>query len=205
MTSCGARSDLDIPDAIDATTDVVEEATQAPQDASVDVAPALSCPVAPWSPLTALNWGMCPPTCGAPLDVTIGSITVSSPTCNLDLVLQPGERGLIQRPCCNDHYCQWPTAFDAGGLQTYAEFFATPQLAFYGAIGDNVISVCAGTTYVAADGCTWATAQTITGPSPAACAVGSGPFTFSYEEQPVAGTNCHTACTATAPVIVTSQ
>jgi hypothetical protein len=201
LVACGARTDLGTAENADATIDVDEDTyLDGGRDVSVDV---LLCPVAPWSSRPTIP-GPCPPVCGQTPGLTVGPITVSSPTCDVNLVLQEGERGDLGRPCCNDHYCQWPTPFDAGGLQIFAELGATlPQVIFYGTIDNSgVMSVCAGTTFVGSDGCTWATAQTITGPTPAACEDDVGPFTFSYEEQPVAGTNCHPACTATAPIFI---
>jgi hypothetical protein len=198
VLGCGARSDLGTPETADATIDAIEDTTQ---DASVDGASPLLCPAVP-PPRPGLNWGPCPPACAGGAPVTVGPITLSAPTCIVDAVIQEGERGVIVYPCHFDHY-----TFDAGGMQIVAEFPEDyPQTEFFnGTLDENdILSVCTATTFLGSDGCTWATVQTITGAVPTACQDQMiGPFTFNYAEQPIAGTNCNPACTATAPLVYT--
>jgi hypothetical protein len=113
-----------------------------------------------------------PDACGQPLRVV--SLTPSSPSCFLDLAITPSSAGAI-------------TVFCKGGYAS-ADF---GKGQFQGNFEMGVVDVCIGTTYVFSDGCTWASAQRITG------VLASGTLTFDYSEAPTQGTNCASPCTAT--------
>jgi hypothetical protein len=66
-----------------------------------------------------------------------------------------------------------------------------------GAFTAGDVDICFGTTFVFSDGCTWESAQTITG------SLASGTLEFSYVEQPAPDQfGCDSPCTASGTIAV---
>jgi hypothetical protein len=183
MTACGARTDpgghaLEPEDAgFDAS---VQDATRdAPKDAQRD-SPPDSPPL-----IDASGPALCvvadaggppfPTACGVSAKMT--SFTLSSPSCFVDVAVKLAEPGAI-------------TFFCDGGYAS-ANFGHGD---FLGNFTGKTYDVCIGTTFIYSDGCTWKSAQRITG-DPA-----SGHLTFTYEEAPVSGTGCASPCNATGVI-----
>lgn len=175
--ACGARTELGAPAPEDAS---VVDATE-PHDAAPEEAPPIddAGTDAPLSPLcTAYDAGAPASPCTAPLHV--GAITPSSATCYVDLIVHEGDEGTALFDCDGGG---WAEAHFAGGT-------------FTGAIQNGEVDLCSGTTFPWSDGCTWASAQRISGN------LESKTLTFTYDEQPIAGTGCESACSATGTVLV---
>ncbi|MFO0672603.1 MAG: hypothetical protein U0235_23820 [Polyangiaceae bacterium] len=103
------------------------------------------------------------------------------PGCFVDTVFTDGQRGKLTMPCDGDG----PATLSFGAKS------------FSGAVIGGKVDVCTGTEYPFADGCTWLSAQRVSG------SVASGSFKFAYGEAPRAGQHdCASACTATAMVRV---
>jgi len=113
--------------------------------------------------------------------VVVRSLTRSSPGCFTDDAISVGERGTLTYPCAGDGPAK--LTFD--------------RASFEGAKNDAKLSVCTGTQFAWADGCTWTSAQTVSG------SIESGTLRFTYGEAPkgAAGT-CASACTATGSLRV---
>lgn len=110
--------------------------------------------------------------------VTFGAIRKAD-SCFVDTVAQTGEQGDLAYPCSGDG-----EATLSFGSKTFA-----------GAVVGGKLDVCTGTEYPFSDGCTWSSAQHVSG------AVTSGALTFQYGEAPKGGAQgCAMACGATAPV-----
>lgn len=70
-------------------------------------------------------------------------------------------------------------------------------VAFAGSVSGGLVDLAATTTFPWSDGCTWQSDQRIAGE------LQSGTLTYTYQEHPIAGSNCEPAtCTATTPVVV---
>lgn len=101
------------------------------------------------------------------------------PGCFVDTVFTSGQRGKLTLPCDGDG----PATLSFGAKS------------FTGAVIGGKVDVCTGTEYPFGDGCTWLSAQRVSGP------VASGALKFAYGEAPRAGQHdCASACTATATV-----
>jgi hypothetical protein len=180
LLGCGARTELLEPNPADASVsvhdahhDVHEEA---PPDAPDDVLPDV-----PSSPLCAVpDAGIAKTVCTN--DAKVGIITSSMPSCYVDLVVHPGDQGFVDYACMNDP-STWALAKFPGGT-------------FTGSVQGTMVDLCTGTTFPWSDGCTWASAQRITGD------VASGTLLFTYEEQPISGTSCEPPCTAHGSISV---
>jgi hypothetical protein len=113
--------------------------------------------------------------------VRVTSLTRSSPSCFTDNVVNVGQVGTLSFPC-------------AGDGEATLRFGA---LAFEGAEIDGRASVCTGTQFPWSDGCTWTSAQRVSGD------VRSGALRFDYGEAPKAGERgCMSACSATGTLAV---
>jgi hypothetical protein len=187
-TACGARTDLLLVDGDgdgdgdvdgsmprDASSDTrprdASEETLAPRDAAPDVPGSSRCDI-PDAGLPPF-----PDACGHSLRVV--SLKPSSSSCFLDLAIKQGSVGAM-------------TVFCKGGN-------ASADLGkgvFQGTFDQGVVSVCIGTTFTYADGCTWQTAQRISG------SLASGTLAFEYAEAPIKGSNCASACSATGIIEV---
>ncbi|MDB4994177.1 MAG: hypothetical protein JWM74_1609 [Myxococcaceae bacterium] len=188
VVACGARTDLILDDGIDevdvvdasiprdASTDArVRDASEdapSPRDAGLDVAkPSSRCDIADaGSPPF-------PTACGHSLRVL--SLKPSSATCFLDLAISQGSVGAM-------------TVFCNGGYAS-ADF---GKGTFQGTFDQGAVSMCIGTTFTYSDGCTWQTAQRISG------TLASGTLAFEYAEAPIKGTNCASPCSATGTIEV---
>jgi len=142
-------------------------------DAPDDVGPGL-CPVPPDA-----GGPPFPDACGSSLFA--GSITPSSSTCFLDLAVKEGENGAL-------------TVFCKGGYAT-AIFSKGPFEGSYDAVSDFV-DVCFGTTFTYSDGCTWGSAQRISG------TLGTRKLAFTYSESVISGTGCASPCSASGEIDV---
>jgi hypothetical protein len=112
--------------------------------------------------------------------VTVTSISRSSPSCFTDTVVQGGEAGLLTFPCSGDG----PVSLHIGSAQ------------FVGAQIDGKLEACTGTEFAWSDGCTWTSAQRVSGKA------GSGHLVFTYGEAPKPGQRqCASACTAKAAIL----
>ena len=113
--------------------------------------------------------------------VVVESITRSSPSCFTDDAITVGERGTLTYPCSSDGPAT--LTFDSAS--------------FAGAESDGKLSVCTGTQFPWSDGCTWTSAQTVTG------SIARGTLRFTYGEAPKApASTCASACTATGSLRV---
>jgi hypothetical protein len=181
---CGDRTGLIVPSESegpsDATVDVARhrDASQ-PEDASLPDARVIErdaesalCKAAPDAGSPPF-----PDACGSTLHVV--SITPSSSTCFLDLALATGADGAL-------------TVFCRGGYSS-ADF---GKGLFEGNFTGGFVEVCRGTTFKYNDGCTWVSAQRISG------TLASGTLTFEYGEAPITGSPCASACTATGVIVV---
>ncbi len=178
IVACGGRSGLDGPSATDASGsyDAHHDADVIAVDAPDDVAPDV-----PSSPLCAtFDGGVAKTVCTS--DVQVGALEPSSSTCFVDTVVHEGDQGFVNYTCANDP-STWAGAKFATGI-------------FTGAVTGTVVDLCTGTTFPWSDGCTWASAQRITGD------LASGVLAFTYEEKPIAGTNCASPCGASGPIYV---
>ncbi|MDB4947137.1 MAG: hypothetical protein JWP97_6671 [Labilithrix sp.] len=112
--------------------------------------------------------------------VTFGALRKAE-TCYVDTVAQPGEQGELDFPCNGDG-----EATLSFGSKTFA-----------GAVVNGKLDVCTGTEYPFNDGCTWSSAQHVSG------SVTSGALEFKYGEAPKRGDHdCAQACGATAAIRV---
>lgn len=187
VAACGARTELLLVDEIidepddtdgstrDAGTDArprdASSETLPPRDAALDVPRSSRCDIADaGSPPF-------PDACGHSLRVV--SLKPSSPSCFLDLAIKQGSVGAM-------------TVFCKGGYAS-ADF---GKGMFQGTFDQGIVSMCIGTTFPYTDGCTWSTAQRISG------SVASGTLTFEYAEAPTSGTNCASPCSATGIIEV---
>lgn len=186
MAACGARTALpliDEPDDIDASVlrDASTDArlrdasgdTASPRDAGLDGVkpPSSRCDIADaGSPPF-------PDACGHSLRVL--SLEPSSATCFLDLAISQGSVGAM-------------TVFCNGGYAS-ADF---GKGTFKGTFDQGAVSMCIGTTFTYSDGCTWQTAQRISG------TLASGTLAFEYAEAPIQGTKCASPCSATGTLEV---
>jgi hypothetical protein len=158
-----------------------------PHDAAHDVAVDAAPDAPPSSPLCAVQDGG-PPDHVCSVSVRVGPITPSMITCFVDTVVHEGDVGTV-RYACQDAPSDWAVAdFDGGEFVGTVKDDATGE--------KEILDLCTGTTFPWSDGCTWASAQRITG------GFTSGTLSFTYEEQPIEGTGCEPPCTATATLIV---
>ncbi len=183
-TACGARSELGVPETGDATATSnaahdagLDAASDAERDAAQDVVASPLC--------VSVDSGF--PQSVASRGVHVGHITLSMASCFVDTVIHEGNAGDIDYAFNGD-----PSTWAIADFATDAGVW--PGAEFRGSIHGNVIDVCTGTTFPWSDGCTWATAQRITGD------VTSTALTFTYEEQPIVGTGCEPPCSATGPI-----
>ena len=107
--------------------------------------------------------------------VTLGAIAKRE-SCYVDTVAQPGDTGTLSYPCEGD------------GEATLT--FGTKT--FSGAVVGGKVDVCTGTEYPFSDGCTWSSAQRVSG------RVDGGSLRFTYGEAPKSGQSCAQACGASA-------
>jgi len=180
LAACGARTELYAPEEEDAS--VLDAAHDAPHDArDEDAIVDAGIEDAPLpSPLCATFDGAAP-TKICTDDVHVGFIDVSMSTCFVDLVIQFGQDGFVNFAC--DGQSQWANAkFPDGG--------------FVGTIEGSTVDLCTGTVFPWSDGCTWASAQRITGD------LDSGTLQFTYEETPIEGGPCETPCSAQGTILV---
>lgn len=123
------------------------------------------------------------PTCKR--DVVVTSLS-SEPFCFVDTIVQQGQQGTLTFPCDGDG----AATLSFGGR------------AFVGAAIGGKVEACTGTQYPFNDGCTWTSAQRVTG------SIANGTLHFAYGEAPKAGEDtrsCARACTARGTVrILTS-
>jgi hypothetical protein len=115
-------------------------------------------------------------------DVRMGHITLSMASCYVDVVMHEGDQGFLNFACNGDP-----------SIWANAKF---PKGTFEGSTSGTVVDLCTGTTFPWSDGCTWASAQRITGD------VTSGTLSFTYTEQPISGSGCEPPCSASGPVYV---
>jgi len=181
VAACGARTDPGSralepddagPDASvhDAGRDATRDAPQdSPPDPLVDASGPAMCVVAD------AGGPPFPDACGMSAKMT--SFTPSSSTCFVDVAVKLGEAGALTFFCQGGH---------ASANFGHGEFL--------GNYTGKTFDVCIGTTFSYSDGCTWKSAQRITG-DPA-----SGHLAFSYEEAPVGGTSCASPCSATGVI-----
>ena len=91
----------------------------------------------------------------------------------------PGAWGELDYPC------------DGGGVTaTFGSIVST------GRVRDGLVELTAGTRFDWQDGCTWETSQRISG------RLADGQLAYEYEEKPVAGTACASACSASGRINV---
>jgi hypothetical protein len=181
---CGARTELGAPIAEDAS---VHDARPDAHDAGSDVALDVGSDAPPSSPLCAAT-DAGPPAHICSVSVRVGAITPSMATCFVDTVVHEGDVGTV-RYACQDAPSLWAVAdFDGG------EFVGTVKDDSVGV--KELLDLCTGTTFPWSDGCTWASAQRITG------GIMAGKLSFTYEEQPIQGTGCEPPCSATGTLIV---
>lgn len=123
------------------------------------------------------------PTCKR--DVVVTSLS-SEPFCFVDTIVQQGQQGTLTFPCDGDG----AATLSFGGRS------------FVGAAIGGQVEACTGTQYPFSDGCTWTSAQRVTG------SIANGTLHFAYGEAPKAGEDtrlCARACTARGTVrILTS-
>ena len=113
------------------------------------------------------------PTCSRA--VIVSSITRSSPGCFTDDAISVGEVGTLSYPCSGDG----PAKVTFGAAS------------FEGADEGGKLTACTGTQFDWSDGCTWTSAQTVTG------SIASGALRFTYGEAPkTRASTCASACTA---------
>jgi hypothetical protein len=106
------------------------------------------------------------------------------PSCFVDTVAKSGDTGILTFPC------------DGDGEATLT--FGTRS--FAGADVGGKVNVCTGTEYPWSDGCTWTSAQRVTG------SIASGTLSFTYGEAPRPGqNNCARACEAHGTVRVQGE
>ncbi len=116
------------------------------------------------------------------VDVHVGAITPSMGTCFVDTVVHEGDDGFVNF-ACNGDPSTWAGAKFAKGE-------------FLGSVKGTIVDVCTGTTFPWSDGCTWASAQRITGD------LDSGTLSFTYEETPIEGGPCEPPCSAQGTILV---
>ena len=110
--------------------------------------------------------------------VTLGAISKRE-SCYVDTVAQPGDTGTLTYPCEGDG-----EATLSFGNRTFS-----------GAVVSGKVDVCTGTEYPFSDGCTWSSAQRISGNVDGS----SLRFTYGEAPKPKAGQqSCAEACGATA-------
>lgn len=179
LIACGARTDpgsraLEPEDAgFDAS--VRDAARDASRDAPPDSPPLVDAAGPAMCVVADAGGPPFPDACAMSAKMT--SFTLSSSTCFVDVAVKLGEPGVI------NFFCQ-------GGYAS-ADF---GHGAFQGNFTGKTFDVCIGTTFNYSDGCTWKSAQRITGdPS-------SGHLTFTYEEAPVSGAGCASPCNATGVI-----
>jgi hypothetical protein len=115
--------------------------------------------------------------------VVITSIS-TRPSCFVDTVAKSGDTGTLTFPC------------DGDGEATLT--FGTRS--FAGADVGGKVNVCTGTEYPWSDGCTWTSAQRVTG------SITSGTLDFTYGEAPRPGqNNCARACDAHGTVRIQGE
>ncbi len=185
MSGCGARTELGAPITADAS--IITDANSVDAhvaDTGHDVTPIADtgADVVP-SPLCAVVDGGVPQSvCTA--NVHVVNVAPSSVTCYVDTVIHTGDNGTVSY-ACNGSSSNWAVADFGAGVE------------FTGSVHDGtVLDLCTGTTFPFSDGCTWASAQRITGD------VASGTLSFTYEEQPIAGTGCLSPCSASGTILV---
>jgi len=182
-TACGARTDpgghaLEPDDAgLDAS--VHDAAKDGPRDAPADVPPDTPPLVDASGPAMCVvaDAGSAPFPDECSMGAKMTSFQLSMSSCFVDVAVKLGEPGVI------GFFCK-------GGFAS-ADF---GHGEFLGNYTGKTFDVCIGTTFNFSDGCTWKSAQRITG-DPA-----SGYLAFTYEEAPVAGTNCLSSCSATGVI-----
>ena len=194
LVGCGARSALlTAPEEDAAAVDAAAQDAHrdAAADAQLDVVPdvpsSLLCPVldadvfdGPVLPLETF------------VGLQVGAITPSMSSCSVDTAVHQGEEGYV---------VSWALA----GVVIIATgaVFGDGGVVFSGTEnGQGVVELCTNTTFPKADGCTWESAQHIDGTLTGAP---SSTLAFTYEEQPISGTGCDTACSAQGPVYATSR
>lgn len=117
--------------------------------------------------------------------VTLSSITKRA-SCFVDTVAREGDQGTLTYPCEGD------------GEATLS--FGNRSFSGASLGGGGNVNVCTGTEYPWSDGCSWTSAQRVTG------SVASGTLRFTYGEAPKAGElNCAGSCTATATVRIQGE
>lgn len=115
--------------------------------------------------------------------VVINAITTRL-SCFVDTVAKDGQEGTLTFPCSGD------------GEATLT--FGTRS--FSGSEVGGQINVCTGTEYPFGDGCTWTSAQRVTG------SIASGTLRFTYGEAPRPGQhNCASACEAHGTVRIAGE
>jgi hypothetical protein len=187
VAACGARTDLLLVDEVVEETDAAAPMRDAspdvrPRDASPDTPPLRDAALdvaKPSSRCDIADAGSAPfpDACGHALRVV--SLKPSSPSCFLDLAIKQGSVGAM-------------TVFCNGGYAS-ADF---GKGIFQGTFAGGDVSMCIGTTFTYTDGCTWQTAQRISG------TLASGTLAFEYIEAPIKGTGCASACSATGIIEV---
>jgi hypothetical protein len=114
-------------------------------------------------------------------NVIVGALTRSTPACFTDNVIRDGQVGTLTFPCVGD------------GEATLRVGSST----FEGAVVGGDVRVCTGTQFAWIDGCTWTSAQQVSG------TLAKGTLEFGYGEAPRAEQHgCATACRATGTLSV---
>jgi hypothetical protein len=180
LGACAARTGLDAPEEEDASAhDATTHDASHPHDAGID-APIVFVDASP-SPLCASSDAGIPKSVCA-TNVHVGHITVSMTTCFVDLVVHEGDNGVVSYACNGDPSTWADAIFPDGG--------------FVGTIAGSNVDLCTGTVFPWSDGCTWASAQKITGD------LDSGTLSFTYEETPIEGGSCEPPCSAQGTILV---
>lgn len=113
--------------------------------------------------------------------VTVASFQVVRASCYVDTEIEHGAEGTLYVPCEGD----------GEATLTFG------SMTFEGSIAGGRIDVCAGTEFVWQDGCTWTSAQRVSGK------LSDGVLAFAYGEAPKAGeSGCANACTANGSIHV---
>jgi hypothetical protein len=113
--------------------------------------------------------------------VVVRSLSRSSPSCFTDAAISVGDRGTLTFPCSSD----------GAAKLTFG------RSSFDGAERDGNVTACTGTQFPWSDGCTWTSAQQVTG------SIASGTLRFTYAEAPKDhAATCASSCSAVGVVDV---
>jgi hypothetical protein len=170
LGGCGARTGLLWPKG---------DSSDGPRDAAQDVPRDLGDDIV-IKPLCATDAG----SIGAnpcKRSLKVGTITVSMPTCYIDLAMKYADVGTLLYDCS-------PTG-------AASATFSTPRV-FFGTYDGSKVDICTGTIFHWSDGCIWSSSQRISGDPKGKT------LTFTYTEKPAKGGSCMPPCTATGPISI---